>query len=218
MKQTLFILPLLIFISQQVTSQVITIGDTGDYPTLEAAENFVTSGDTLLLQSQVFSDGTQFLNNLNGTLANPIVIMADTEHQSIFRGETEAIHLTDCSHVILDGLVVEQQTGNGINIDDGSDYSTPSTYITVRNCIFRGGTEAIHLIDCSHLILDGLVVEQQTGNGINIDDGGDYNTPSTKVTVRNCIFRDMAATGVLVAFKTKEAHNTSVYRETYLII
>ena len=39
------------------------------------------------------------------------------------------------------------------------------------------------------------MVQQQTGNGINIDDGGDYSTPSKHITIRNCIFRDMAGTG-----------------------
>jgi hypothetical protein len=116
---------------------VITIGTTGDYPNLEAAENFITPGDTLLLQAQTFADGTQFLENVNGTAAAPIIIVAETEHQSVFQGGTEAIHLINCSHIEINGLVVEQQTGNGINIDDGGDYATPSKHITVRNCIFR---------------------------------------------------------------------------------
>ncbi len=118
-------------------SQVITIGNGGDYLNLEAVESVVVPGDTLLLLAQVFSDGAQFLENLNGTALSPIVIIAEHEHQSIFRGGTEAIHLINCSHIELNGLIVEQQTGNGINIDDGGDYSTPSKHITVRNCIFR---------------------------------------------------------------------------------
>jgi hypothetical protein len=61
--------------------------------------------------------------------------------------------------------------------------------------IFQGGSEAIHLINCSYLELRGLVFEQQTDNAVNIDDGGDYATPTHHITIFDCIFRDMAGTG-----------------------
>ena len=66
-----------IFCTITLNGQVITIGDSGDYPNLEAAESNVTAGDTLLLQAQIFDDGTQFLSNLNGTASAPIVILAE---------------------------------------------------------------------------------------------------------------------------------------------
>jgi hypothetical protein len=74
MKHLFTILILLVFHLQVAYSQIITIGATGDFPNLEAAENFITTGDTLVLQAQTFSDGTQFLENLNGTATSPIVI------------------------------------------------------------------------------------------------------------------------------------------------
>ncbi|MEM6378201.1 MAG: hypothetical protein AAF705_08305, partial [Bacteroidota bacterium] len=119
MRRFLCPLFLLCFFLHYGYGQVITIGDTGDFPTLSAAQNSITPGDTLLLQAQVFSDGTQFLTNINGTATAPIVILAEAQHQSIFRGGTEAIHLINCSYIEINGVIVEQQTGNGINIDDG---------------------------------------------------------------------------------------------------
>ena len=95
-----------------LNSQIITIGDNGDFPNLEAAATSISAGDTLLLESQIFDDGTQFLNNLKGTSTAPIVILAETEHEAIFRGGTEAIHLIDCSYVEINGVVVEQQSGS----------------------------------------------------------------------------------------------------------
>ena len=137
MKQYIILICILFFQSNLPQAQVIEIGDLGDFPNLESVASSVQPGDTLLLLDQVFSDGSQFLENLNGTIDAPIVIIAETPYQSIFRGGTEAIHLINCSYIEINGIVVEQQSGNGINIDDGGDYDTPSKHITIRNCIFK---------------------------------------------------------------------------------
>ena len=65
----------------------------------------------------------------------------------------------------------------------------------MHQAIFSGGTEAIHLVRCNYVEINGIVAEGQTGNGINIDDGGDYESTTEHITVRNCIFRDMEASG-----------------------
>lgn len=43
---------------------------------------------------------------------------------------------------------------------------------------FGGGTEALHLSDCNHVTLRNLVVAGCSGNGINADDAGTFDTPS----------------------------------------
>ena len=193
----LFTLLFLHIIHIQVTlAQIITIGDSGDYPNLEAAENFINAGDTLLLQSQTFSDGTQFLENLNGTESAPIVILAQSEHQSIFQGGTEAIHLINCSYVEINGLVITQQQGNGINIDDGGDYSTPSKHITIRNCIFRdmaanGNNDLLKMSG-----VDSFLIERC--DFINGGDGGsgiDFVGCHWGV-VQDCYFDDPGSSGI----------------------
>lgn len=181
---------------QLVTSQIIRIGTTGDYPNLEAAESFIAAGDTLLLQSETFSDGTQFLENLNGTHASPIVILAQDEHQSIFQGGTEAIHLVNCSHVEINGLVIQQQTGNGINIDDGGDYTTPSRHITIRNCIFRdmAGMGNNDLLKMSGV--DSFLIERcHFINGGNGGSGVDF-VGCHWGTVQDCYFDAPGTSGI----------------------
>ncbi|MBK8241844.1 MAG: hypothetical protein IPK88_00315 [Saprospiraceae bacterium] len=37
--------------------------------------------------------------------------------------------------------------------------------------------------------------EQQTGNGVNMDDSGSLVNPSTNIAIIHCIFRDIKATG-----------------------
>ena len=85
--------------------RVITKGASRDYPTLDAPEVYITPVDTLFLVSQVFSNGTQFLNDLHGTANAQIVIKATTECQTIFRGGTEAIHLPGCAYFFLEDLI-----------------------------------------------------------------------------------------------------------------
>jgi len=130
---------LLVITHLKLHAQNITIGDTGDYSNLESAVSSINinPGDTLFFQSQIFDDGAQFLYDINGTIDQPVVLMSMIQHGAIFRGGTEAIHLVRCSNVELNGFVFEQQTGNGVNIDDGGNYTTPAKHITVRNNIFR---------------------------------------------------------------------------------
>ncbi len=50
---------------------------------------------------------------------------------------------------------------------------------------FEGGREAWHLSDCSHLTLRNIAVRGQSSNGINIDDGGTFDTPAHHITLEN---------------------------------
>lgn len=196
MKNLVVYLMFLVLGSDHAYSQIITIGTTGDFPNLEAAESFISPGDTLLLQSQLFQDGAQFLTNINGTSNQPIIIKAEVQHQSIFRGGTEAIHLINCSHLEIDGIVVEQQTGNGINIDDGGDYDTPSKHITIRNCILRdmasnGNNDLLKMSG-----VDSFLIEQcQFYNGGDGGSGIDF-VGCHWGTIQDCNFDDPGTSGV----------------------
>lgn len=196
MKSLLALVFFLVFGIQIVSSKTIVVGDSGDYATLSAAEAFIEAGDTVILQAQVFSNGSQFLEGINGTAENPVVIMAEDLHQSIFRGGTEAIHLIDCSHVVISGIVVEQQTGNGINIDDGGDYSTPSRHITIRDCIFRdmaanGNNDLLKMSG-----VDSFLIEQcRFVNGGNGGSGVDF-VGCHWGTVQDCYFDDPGTSGI----------------------
>lgn len=157
-----------------IYSQTITVGDGGDYPTLSATESILQAGDTVLLLGQVFSDGTQFLNDIQGSAERPIVIMAKPGESPIFRGGTEAIHLVNCRHIELNGIIIEQQTGNGINVDDGGDYSTPAAHITIRNCEFRdmaasGNNDLLKLSGLDSFLIENCTFTNGGAGGSGID-------------------------------------------------
>ena len=177
------------------SGQNITVGPTGDFPNLEAAESSMDPGDTVILLDHTYTDGAQFLT-INGLHENPIVIMAQNEHQAIFQGGTEAIHLVNCTHVELYGLVIQQQTGNGINIDDGGDYSTPARHITIRNCIFRdmaanGNNDLLKLSGLDSFLVTGNQFINGGAGGSGVDMVGCHYG-----TIQDNYFDNAGVTGI----------------------
>jgi hypothetical protein len=61
--------------------------------------------------------------------------------------------------------------------------------------IFRGGGAGIQLVDPAYVELRELVFEGQTGNGINIDDGGTSATPAHHVVLSGLAIRDVGPLG-----------------------
>ena len=102
----------------------------------------------------------------------------------------------------------EAQPGDTILIHEGTYNSayfieelhgTAEAWITIRGegavTVFTGSSESMHFTDCTYLIIENLKVTGQTGNGMNIDDGGTIETPSHHIILRGIIFSHIAATG-----------------------
>lgn len=64
-----------------------------------------------------------------------------------------------------------------------------------RPPVFNGGSEAWHFSDVSHLVIRGLHCRGQTGNGVNIDDAGSFDTPSHHVLIDGLIIEDIGPQG-----------------------
>ncbi|MCB0521331.1 MAG: right-handed parallel beta-helix repeat-containing protein [Lewinellaceae bacterium] len=64
-----------------------------------------------------------------------------------------------------------------------------------EEAILEGGNNAIQFSDPAYLLISGLIFQHQTGNGVNTDDGGSYDSPAHHVIYENCTFRDMSASG-----------------------
>ncbi len=61
--------------------------------------------------------------------------------------------------------------------------------------VFEGGLESMHFSKINYIFLSDFTVKGQTGNGLNIDDGGTLQTPAHHVSIEHCVFRDISATG-----------------------
>ncbi|MEL6986510.1 MAG: T9SS type A sorting domain-containing protein, partial [Bacteroidota bacterium] len=150
---------------------------------------------SIFIQDGIYANGAQFLT-INGTRENPIIIQAINDGEAIFRGGTEAIHLVNCSFIELSGLVIEQQTGNGINIDDGGDYTTPTHHITIRNCIFRdmaanGNNDFLKLSGLDSFLIEACTFTNGGAGGSGVDMVGCHWG-----TIQDNIFDNAGVTGI----------------------
>jgi hypothetical protein len=60
---------------------------------------------------------------------------------------------------------------------------------------FSGGVQAIHFSDCSFVTLRHLRIEGCSGNGINADDGGSYDTPSRGMVFESLLIEAIGPQG-----------------------
>jgi len=84
---------------------------------------------------------------------------------------------------------------------DGGHYRANLQQVTIRSAdpanraIIDGGSNGIQLSDAAHVTIADLVFRNQTDNGINIDDGGSFDTPASNITLRNLTVRDIVTAG-----------------------
>jgi hypothetical protein len=92
------------------------------------------------------------------------------------------------------GLYIRNLNGTkNANITIGGSATDPA--------IFQGGKEAIHLVDCNYVTLKNIKVSDCTGNGINADDGGSYDSPSKGLTFQNITIENIGPKGNFDALK-----------------
>jgi hypothetical protein len=61
--------------------------------------------------------------------------------------------------------------------------------------VFQGGGSCFHLTDPAYVQLQDLILTGARGNGINIDDGGSFETPAQHVTLRGLTVQDVGPQG-----------------------
>lgn len=173
----------------------ITIGPGADFATLADAGPSLEAGDSVTVLDGFYSNGTQFLFDLTGTAEAPILIKSESLYGAIFDGSAESIHLVRCKHVILDGFLIQHQTGNGMNIDDGGNYDVPTHHITIRNCHFRdidavGNNDLLKLSGLDDFHIHHCVFENGAA-GSGVDMVGCHNG-----IIEDCIFNNTGNSGI----------------------
>ena len=96
-------------------------------------------------------------------------------------------------------LLEPGEYSGGMQFDNvGGDDGSPITIAAADPAhppVIRGGSGGLHLTDAVHVVLESLVVAGATGNGINIDDGGSFDTPARRIVLRKLQVRDIGAKG-----------------------
>ena len=209
------------------------VGAGRDYATLADAARVAVPGDRIVVHAGRY--GSAYLANLQGTAAQPIAIVAAAgEAPPVFGDAGTALQLVDPAWVVLDGLVVENCTDNGINIDDGGDYATPAGPVVVRNVEIRdigpsgnrdglklsgldrfviyrsrflrwgAGGSGIDMVGCHDGLISGNTFEHTPGN--TEANAVQAKGGSRNVEVRGNLLRHVGARGVNLGGSTGDAY------------
>ena len=171
-----------IFCSGQAFSGILTVGNNGDgymYSNIQEAAQDAVPGDTIMMFAGEYSGG-QYIEELYGTEEAPIVIMPHGNDEVLVRGGGEAWHLINVAYIYIIGIEFEGQTSNGVNIDDGSDYSTPSHDIVIDNCTWRsmnasGNNDELKMSGINHFVVKNCTFTNGSAGGSLVDMVGCHN-------------------------------------------
>ena len=111
------------------------VGEGYQYATLSQAIPGVGAGDTIYIHEGFYPGGV-FIEGLQGREKSPVIIRSWYGDRVVFEGGTEALHLSDVAWLKIIDLEFRGQTGNGVNIDDGGSYDTPSHHVAINYCYF----------------------------------------------------------------------------------
>lgn len=155
----------------QPTLPIITVSNNSE---LQTALDNAKPGTEILLRAGVYT-GNINKANLQGTADRPIIIRAaDPSNKPIIRGGTEGIRLTDAAYVEIRDLIVERSVTNGIHIDDGGTYDTPSHHITISGVVVRhtgnwGTQNGIRLSGVNDFRIENTTVQDWGYSGTGIE-------------------------------------------------
>ena len=177
-KAALFFL-LLFVIGKSGFGQILHVGLGQTYEELEQASLDAQPGDTILVHAGIYT-ARQNISNLSGSADEWIYIISKDRGGAEFIGGTEAWHLSDVSYLVIDGFAFRQQTGNGVNIDDGGSYDTPSHHIAIRGCEFTdmqssGNNDLLKLSGLDSFAIVNCLFQNGADGGSGIDMVGCHN-------------------------------------------
>ena len=112
---------------------------------LQTAIAHAAPGHTILVAPGQYT-GEISIKAVAGTTDARITIRGiDAGNKPVISGGTFGLHLSNCRYVTLKNIVITNAQYNGINIDDGGDYQTPSEYIRLEQIdIYHTGGKGNH--------------------------------------------------------------------------
>jgi hypothetical protein len=93
---------------------------------------------TLVLLASGQHRGGLFLEDLHGTRAAPIRLVGEEGAVLDADGAGNVLHLSRCSHVVVESLVLTGASANGLNVDDGGAGGAPSHHLVLRDLVVHG--------------------------------------------------------------------------------
>ncbi len=188
--------------------------DVGDDASLRHALSAAGPGTRIRIAAGEYRPGLH-IRGLQGTAEKPIVIQgADPDNPPRFRGGSTGWQLSDCAHLTLRHLAVQGSSQNGINIDDGGTYDTPSRHLllehlhvsrigphgnrdgiklsgvvdfVIRECTIEGwGGQAIDMVGCHRGLIERCRFIGR--DGFSQGAGPQAKGGSSRIVIRQCLF------------------------------
>ena len=201
----IFISLLAIHVSN-IDARTLEIGPQREFADLNAAAAAAQPGDTIVFVTGVHAGGAH-VSDLKGTADKWIVLRGDGDKGSIIRGGSNAFQLTDAAYLRIEGLVFEAQTGNGVNLDDGGTYDTPSHHIVIDTCEWRsinatGNNDMLKMSGIDDFVISNCSFSNGAAGGSMIDmvgcHRGEISMSVFTLAGSNCIQAKGATSDVVI--------------------
>ena len=158
---------------------ILPVGPGKTYSSLQNAASVAQPGDTILMYTATYSGG-EYIEDLQGTSSAWITIKAAPGATVLYSGGSQAFQMSDPAYLSIEGLIFEEQTGNGVNIDDGGTYATPAHHIHFINCEWRsmnasGNNDELKLSGLDYFIIKDCTFKNGAAGGSLIDMVGCHN-------------------------------------------
>jgi polygalacturonase len=156
--------------NSQEEAKKVRVKDSSEF---SRAIRMLRPGTTLLLEPGIYSGGI-YLRDIQGTDEQHVAIKgADPDNPPVFTGGRQAIHLANCSNMTLRNIKVKGFPANGINIDDGGSYETPTHHIVLENLTIietgpKGNHDALKMSGVDHFVVRKCHFEGWGGSGIDM--------------------------------------------------
>jgi Right handed beta helix region len=142
---------------------------------------------------------------MNGRNARNVFCLAILATTLFVLGEAHAVQRVVANTAQFSAALAAATPGDEIlmqpGVYSGGHYRANLQQVTIRSAdptnqaIIEGGSNGIQLSDASNVTIADVVFRNQIDNGLNIDDGGTFNTPAQKITLRNITVRDIITAG-----------------------
>jgi len=198
-----FFITFALLLTQHTAAKTLHVGPRQPYATLVAAASHALPGDTILFHAGLYQGGEQLVR-FQGLPGKPITLMSSGHDTVIIRGGTTGWMLRNVAWLHISRLIFEQQTGNGLNIDDGGAYASPSHHVVINRCVFRNihatgnndllklsgldffeirdcvflngakGGSGIDMVGCHHGLITGCRFENMGSNALQAKGGASH--------------------------------------------
>jgi hypothetical protein len=170
----------------------LEVGPGKTYTSPAAAANVAQPGDTVLIFPNTYAGGN-FISNRHGTSTAYIYFIGVDLQTVIFQGGSQAFHFSDVSYIKIQNITLQGQTGNGLNIDDGGTFDTPTHHIEFHNCIFRnmnasGNNDLLKMSGVDDFLIYNCTFLNGSAGGSGLDMVGCHSG-----TIEQCVFENMGS-------------------------